>query len=89
MVIWVMYCWESSLFFFTQGSLLSPVLYLIYNADIVEGALYGEGVSNAWVDDVALIAIGESEQETVSKLYQACQHLLSTGSYRVTCCRLG
>ena len=68
-------------FFFTQGSPFSPILYLIYNADLVEG---GEGVkSNAWVAYVTFIAIGESEQETVSKLYQACQHLLSTGSHHV------
>jgi Ribonuclease HI len=57
-----------------QGSPLSPILYLIYNADLVEGCR-DEGVrTNAWVDDVAFIVTGESEQENISKLKIACQH---------------
>ncbi|KAG0160618.1 hypothetical protein PDIDSM_8148 [Penicillium digitatum] len=40
-----------------QGSPLSPILYLIYNADLVEGC---EGVkTSGWVDDVAFIVIGK------------------------------
>ncbi|KAJ5159354.1 zinc knuckle domain protein [Penicillium coprophilum] len=55
-----------------QGSPLSPILYLIYNADLVEGC---EGVkTSAWVDDVAFIVTGGDEQENISKLQRACQH---------------
>jgi ribonuclease HI len=55
-----------------QGSPLSPILYLIYNADLVEGC---EGVkTSGWVDDVAFIVIGKDEHETISKLQKACQY---------------
>ncbi|KAJ5159355.1 reverse transcriptase [Penicillium coprophilum] len=55
-----------------QGSPLSPILYLIYNADLVEGC---EGVkTSAWVDDVAFIVTGRDEQENISKLQRACQY---------------
>ncbi|EKV14892.1 Reverse transcriptase, putative [Penicillium digitatum PHI26] len=55
-----------------QGSPLSPILYLIYNADLVEGC---EGVkTSGWVDDVAFIVTGKDEHETISKLQKACQY---------------
>lgn len=42
-----------------QGSPLSPILYLLYNADLVDGC---EGVKTiGWVDDVAFIVTGKSE----------------------------
>lgn len=56
-----------------QGSPLSPILYLIYNADLIEGCT-GNGVtSNGWVDDVCFMIMGESERETVRKLRAACR----------------
>jgi ribonuclease HI len=56
-----------------QGSPISPILYLIYNADLIENSASVNGVtSNGWVDDVAFMAKGDSERETVSKLRKAC-----------------
>lgn len=54
-----------------QGSPISPILYLIYNADLVE--ICGNGVtSSGWVDDVGFMAAGDSERETTKKLRSAC-----------------
>ncbi|KAJ5313174.1 uncharacterized protein N7443_000058 [Penicillium atrosanguineum] len=53
-----------------QGSPISPILYLIYNADLIENC--GNGVtSNGWVDDVCFMAKGDSERETTKKLRMA------------------
>ncbi|KAJ5751584.1 zinc knuckle domain protein [Penicillium odoratum] len=55
-----------------QGSPISPILYLVYNADLLEGC--GTGItSNGWVDDVGFMAKGDSERETTRKLRAACQ----------------
>jgi ribonuclease HI len=55
-----------------QGSPISPILYLIYNADLIENC--GNGVtSNGWVDDVCFMAKGDSERETTKKLRAACR----------------
>lgn len=55
-----------------QGSPISPILYLIYNADLIENC--GTGVtSNGWVDDVCFMAKGDSERETTRKLKEACR----------------
>lgn len=54
-----------------QGSPISPILYLIYNADLIESC--GNGVtSNGWVDDACLMVKGDSERETTQKLRSAC-----------------
>ncbi|KAF7116131.1 hypothetical protein CNMCM5793_004151 [Aspergillus hiratsukae] len=48
------------------GSPVSPILYLIYNADLIENC--GRGVtSNGWVDDVCFMAKGDSERETTQE----------------------
>lgn len=55
-----------------QGSPISPILYLIYNADLVD--ISGNRVtSNGWVDNVYFMAKGDSERETIKKLKSVCQ----------------
>lgn len=54
-----------------QGSPISPIMYLIYNVDLIENC--GIGVtSNGWVDDVCVMAKGDRERETTRKLKEAC-----------------
>ncbi|OQD74227.1 hypothetical protein PENANT_c184G05569, partial [Penicillium antarcticum] len=55
-----------------QGSPISPILYLIYNADLVENCANGVS-SNGWVDDVCFMTKGDSERETIKKLRAACR----------------
>ncbi|KAJ5819485.1 hypothetical protein N7474_005076 [Penicillium riverlandense] len=53
-----------------QWSPISPILYLLYNADLIQNC--GNGVtSNGWVDDVCFMAKGDSERETTKKLRMA------------------
>ena len=54
-----------------QGSPISPILYLIYNADLIE-EYRNRVTSNGWVDDVCFMAKGDSERETTQKLRSAC-----------------
>ncbi|KAJ5111870.1 reverse transcriptase [Penicillium alfredii] len=55
-----------------QGSPISPILYLIYNADLIENC--GTGItSNGWVDDICSMSKGDSERETTRKLKEACR----------------
>lgn len=55
-----------------QGSPISPVLYFIYNADLVDNC--GTSViTSGWVDDVCFMAKGDSERETTMKLKTACR----------------
>ena len=55
-----------------QGSPISPIFYLIYNADLIENCVNGV-TSNGWVDDVYFIAKGDNERETIRKLRVVCQ----------------
>ncbi|EEA25056.1 reverse transcriptase, putative [Talaromyces marneffei ATCC 18224] len=56
-----------------QGSPISPILYLIYNADLIEDCAdpASHVSTSGWVDDVAIMATGRTEQETVRKLQKA------------------
>lgn len=56
-----------------QGSPISPILYLIYNSDLIEDcADEANHISTSgWVDDVGMMAAGHSENETVGKLQDA------------------
>jgi hypothetical protein len=69
----------------SQGSPLSSILYLFYNAGLIESCTEQETeesevvqnlkqtVAYGWVDDVSCLAAGMSEQETVAKLQVACR----------------
>ena len=51
-----------------QGSPLSPILFLFYNAPLLE-ELTREGITNCgFVDDVALLVEGDSSEETVATM---------------------
>lgn len=57
-----------------QGSPLSPILYLLYNADLIERCTEEKMVTaNGWVDDVCIMATGISERSTIGKLQRACR----------------
>lgn len=57
-----------------QGSPLSPILYLLYNADLIERCTEEKMVTaNGWVDDVCIMATGISERSTIGELQRACR----------------
>jgi hypothetical protein len=49
-----------------------PILYLFYNADILEDATNGiPGIATGgWIDDIYFLAHGESTEENCRKLIQ-------------------
>ena len=56
-----------------QGSSLSPILFLFYNAEILERCEgeRGQGVSAIdFIDDIAILASGENTEESCQKLRQ-------------------
>jgi len=65
-----------------QGSPLSPILYLFYNADLIEECNKEESVgSTGYIDDVAILAWGNTTEETCQKLGKAlgkAQHWATT-----------
>lgn len=56
-----------------QGLPILPILYLIYNADLIEDCTnpMNHDFTSGRVDDAAMIAAGYTEQETIEKLQQA------------------
>ena len=54
-----------------QGSPLSPILYLFYNADLVESLDTGPTRCFGYIDDVNLIARGETAEENCRTLAEA------------------
>jgi hypothetical protein len=56
-----------------QGSPLSPILYLFYNADLIEDCTWDGVTASGWVDDVNLIIAGTTEEENTRKLQAASQ----------------
>nr|XP_036581842.1 zinc knuckle [Colletotrichum truncatum]KAF6790285.1 zinc knuckle [Colletotrichum truncatum] len=55
-----------------QGSPLSPILYLFYNADILDRCNQGqETLATGFIDDVAILAWAETTEETCRKLQDA------------------
>ncbi|KAI3545670.1 zinc knuckle [Colletotrichum abscissum] len=55
-----------------QGSPLSPILYLFYNADLLDSCNEtGDTTATGFIDDVAILAVGDSTEETCQKLQEA------------------
>ncbi|KAI3534405.1 reverse transcriptase [Colletotrichum abscissum] len=55
-----------------QGSPLSPILYLFYNADLLDSCNEtGDTTATGFIDDVAILAVGHSTEETCQKLQEA------------------
>lgn len=55
-----------------QGSPLSPILYLLYNADLIECAEEGMTASG-WVDDVGFLVPDMKEKYNIRKLQNVCE----------------
>jgi hypothetical protein len=52
-----------------QGSVLGPILYLLYTWDILQE----EDITTAtFTNDTAILAVGYSSEETTTKLQEAC-----------------
>ncbi len=54
-----------------QGSPISPILYLIYNADLLEQCATAGATAYGWVDDVGILAEGSNETATIELLRKA------------------
>ncbi|KAK0367942.1 zinc knuckle [Colletotrichum limetticola] len=55
-----------------EGSPLSPILYLFYNADLLDSCNEtGDTTATGFIDDVAILAVGDSTEETCQKLQEA------------------
>ncbi|KAK1451024.1 zinc knuckle [Colletotrichum cuscutae] len=55
-----------------QGSPLLPILYLFYNADLLDSYNEtGDTIATGFIDDVAILAVGDSTEETCQKLQEA------------------
>ncbi|KJK76179.1 hypothetical protein H634G_08585 [Metarhizium anisopliae BRIP 53293] len=57
-----------------QGSPLSPILYIFYNADLIERCNLAEDTTaTGFIDDVAILTWGDNTTETCAKLQCALQ----------------
>ena len=58
-----------------QGSPLSPILYLFYNADLIDECIQLDPniKASGFIDDVMLLAIGKSLEVTCGLLFSAHQ----------------
>ncbi|KAK9443972.1 reverse transcriptase [Metarhizium brunneum] len=56
-----------------QGSPFSPILYLFYNADLIEARMTPETEAVGYIDDVSILAVGPSEPRNC-KILKAIHH---------------
>lgn len=57
-----------------QGSPLSLILYLFYNADLLDGYNQLQGTTaTGFIDDIAILAVGDTTDETNQSLQEALQ----------------
>jgi hypothetical protein len=52
-----------------QGSPLSPILYIFYNADLVESG--GDTAKLGFIDDITEVAVGPDEEANIETLCKA------------------
>ena len=60
-----------------QGSPLSPVLFLFYNADLVERRISNKEGSIAFVDDYTAWVVGKSAESNLSGIKEVVNHALA------------
>ena len=60
-----------------QGSPLSPVLFLFYNADLVERKISNKEGAIAFVDDYTAWVVGESAEANIVSLKKVINHALA------------
>jgi hypothetical protein len=52
-----------------QGSLLSPILYLYYNADLIDTSNQQQNtIATGYIDDIGILCWGKSTEETCARL---------------------
>ena len=56
-----------------QGSPLSPILYIFYNADLVDDLHADDTTVTGYIDDAAILATGRSTEDTCNKLAAALE----------------
>ena len=56
-----------------QGSPLSPILFLIYNADLVQQRIDQNGGAIAFVDDYTAWVVGKTAAENMDRLHAVVQ----------------
>lgn len=64
-----------------QGSPLSPILYILYSADLIENCHADDTTATGYIDDAAILAVGDSTKDTCEKLAIAvgkAQHWATT-----------
>ena len=60
-----------------QGSPLSPILFLFYNADLVERRISNKGGAVAFIDDYTAWVVGKSAEENMSGVKEIVNHALA------------
>jgi hypothetical protein len=63
-----------------QGSPILPILYLFYNADLIEACKTQDTEAVGYIDDVSTLAVGPTAQrnsKTLKKLYQKAKQWAS------------
>lgn len=56
-----------------QGSPLSPILYIFYNSDLIEQCDSDGTTATGYIDDAAILACGNTTEETCNKLERALE----------------
>lgn len=60
-----------------QGSPISPILYLFYNADLIDKLNSEDSISTGYIDDVAILVTGKSPEENAQRLIDLHERALN------------